>query len=183
MREDYAVVLDYLPSGYADAYKKEPVAQVLGVTEFSLLEIVPREECKLELREKIYIGPDKRDKVRYIKGRIEYPRLTATARSELVEVINELVGQDESRFVNFFNKTGAITIKQHSLELLPNIGKKHMMNILDERQKKLFESFKDIAVRVHLMPDPKRTIVERIMEEFEGKSKYHLFTRPAFKKV
>ena len=91
--------------------------------------------------------------------------------------MNELVKNNEATFVNFFNKTGAITIRQHSLELLPNIGKKHMISIIEEREKKPFESFEDITKRVKLMPDPHRVIVERILEELGGKTKYHLFVR------
>ena len=180
MKEDYAIVLDFLPTGYPDSYKREPIAQVLGEKEFSLLEVVPREDIKLEIGDKVYIGADKREKIRFIKGRMEYNRLTTTGKRELELVVAQLVKQNEEKFVNFFNKTGAISIRQHSLELLPNIGKKHMKTMLEERHKKPFESFADIIARVKLMPDPARTLTERIMEEFRGESKYHIFTkRPA----
>ena len=39
MKEDYAIVLDFLSTGYADSYKREPIAQVIGEKEFSLLEV------------------------------------------------------------------------------------------------------------------------------------------------
>lgn len=166
-----------MQTGYASSFKKEPVAQAIGKEHFSLLELVIRSDAKVSLREEVYIGQDKREKVQYIKGRLEFNNLTATARNELKDVVNDLVKKNEQRFVEFFNKTGAITIRQHSLELLPNIGKKHMISIIDEREKRPFESFKDITDRVKLMPDPHRVIVERILEELEGKSKYHLFVR------
>ncbi len=99
-REDYAIVLDYLPRGYADSFRKEPVAQALGETYFSLLELVPRENTSLQLRERIYIGPDKREKIQFIRGRLEYNKLTVTSRNELNFIIEELVKRSRL-FVEF----------------------------------------------------------------------------------
>jgi putative nucleotide binding protein len=177
-REDYAIVLDYLPKGYADSFRKEPVAQALGENYFSLLELVPRENTSLLLRERVYIGADKREKVQFIRGRLLYARLTVTGRNELRAIVEELVKTNEQKYVEFFNKAGPISVRQHSLELLPNIGKKHMWDIINQREKKPFENFKDIAARINLMPDPARVITERILQELEGDSKYHIFIRP-----
>ena len=52
-----------------------------------------------------------------------------------------------------------------------------MVDLLDQREEKPFENFADIAARVKLMPDPKRVIIERILEEIKGDTKYHLFVR------
>lgn len=177
-REEYAIILDYLPGGYAGSYKQEPVAQALGESFFSLLELVPRENTTLVSRERVYIGADKREKIQFIKGRLTYDRLTITGRSEISSVVEDLVRKNEAKYVNFFNKAGPVTVRQHTLELLPNIGKKHMWDLINEREKKPFESFKNICDRVNLMPDPARVITERIIEELEGRSKYYLFTRP-----
>ena len=179
MREDYAIVLDYLANGYAGAFKKEPIVQAIGEKYFALLELVPRPDVKISLNDKIYIGPDKRDTVQYIKGRLEYSKMTATARNEMKAYVERIVNEKEKEFVEFFNKAGSITLRQHSLELLPNIGKKHMLAIIDERDKKPFESYKDITDRINLMPDPKRVLVERILEEMQGESKYYLFVKSA----
>ena len=178
VREEYAIVLDFLQSGYADAYRKEAVAQALGETFFSLLEILPKQDVKLSQRERVYIGADARDKVQLIKGRILYDRLTATARNELRPVIEDMIRKNEARFVDFFNRAGPISVRQHSLELIPGIGKKHMIDIVDERDKGTFKSFEDMATRVKLLPDPVRVLADRIIEELEGKSKYYIFARP-----
>ncbi|MHA1628104.1 MAG: DUF655 domain-containing protein, partial [Candidatus Baldrarchaeia archaeon] len=70
-----------------------------------------------------------------------------------------------------------ITMRMHQLELLPGIGKKIMWEILEERKKKPFESFKDLTSRIK-MPDPVKAIVKRILIELEGEDKYYLFVRP-----
>lgn len=131
------------------------------------------------MRERIYIGREleKRDKVERIKGRIVYDDLTASARNELKDTVKQLVVSREGEFVNFFNKCGAITIRQHQLELLPGIGKKHLTEILDERDKKPFSSFKEISERVPHLQNPADIFTERIIEEMKG-SRYYLFTRP-----
>lgn len=177
MRENHAIILDYLPQGYASSFKKEPIAQALGEEFFSLLELIMRSEEKISLRDRIYIGPDKREKVQYIKGRVPYEKLTVTARNELKNILEEMVTKDEKKYVGFFNTTGPLSVRRHSLELLPNIGKKHMWDIIAEREKKPFESFKDLANRIKLMPDPHRVVVERILEELKGDTKYFLFVK------
>lgn len=178
LKEDWVILLDYLPAGYADSFKKEPIAQALGEGYFTLLELIPRAGVQLRSHQRVYIGADKRDEIQFIKGRLLYDRLTNSAKNELPSVVEQVVKANEAKYVNFFNKAGAITVRQHSLELLPSIGKKHMWDIVNEREKKPFESFQDIRDRIKLMPDPMRVITERILEELQGKSKYFIFIRP-----
>ena len=179
MKEEYAVVLDYLSRGYSSSYTGEPIAQAVGTTRFTLLELVPRDGVFLSLRQKVYIGPDERKEVKFIKGRLEYPKLTNAARTDLSPVVEEVIIANEGKFVEFFNKAGPISIRKHSLELLPSVGKKHMESLIEERERKPFESFKDITERVNLMPNPIRVIQERVLEELQGISiKYYMFTAP-----
>ena len=41
-------------------FKKKPVAQALGIEEFTLLELIPKENVNLDIHEKVYIGRKKR---------------------------------------------------------------------------------------------------------------------------
>ena len=67
----------------------------------------------------------------------------------------------------------------HQIELLPGLGKKHMLALLIEREKGPFASFEDLKKRLHPFPDPVVAIVKRIAEEMEDKdTKFYLFTRP-----
>ncbi|MBN1940634.1 MAG: DUF655 domain-containing protein [Candidatus Diapherotrites archaeon] len=180
--EDYGIVLDFLPKGKPNTFKPEPIAQVIGTDSFTLLEIVPKPGVSLKVGEKIYVGKEERDKVEYIKKRIQFKELTNNAISELDKTIEKIILDGPKKFLDFFNTAGSITIKRHQLELLPNLGKKHMQDILKEREKKPFESFEDIENRVHLMPNPVKTIVKRIMLELEAvDEKHYLFCRPPAK--
>jgi putative nucleotide binding protein len=102
--------------------------------------------------------------------------LTAAARTELPTVINEIVLNREKWFVQFFNTSRAVTPRMHALELVPGIGKKYMWQVINEREKKPFESFEDLQKRTEL-PNPIKLITKRVMEELSGDSKYRLFTR------
>lgn len=175
--EDHAIVLDYLPSGKSNSFKENPLAQVIGTEFFTLLEVVPKAELKPF--EKVYIGPEARDKISFIKRRIQYNELTSNSVSELQNVVEKVVEENLPRFVNFYNNCGAITIRRHQLELLPGIGKKHVLNILNEREIKQFESFEDMDKRLTSVPNPKKAVVKRIMQELMGEDdpKHFLFVR------
>ena len=91
----------------------------------------------------------------------------------------DIVKNNEERFVKFFNEAPPITTRFHSLELLPGLGKKTMLEILEERKKEPFKSFEDIKNRVKTIHSPEKLIAKRILEELENPNeKYRLFTRP-----
>lgn len=181
--EDYVLVLDYLPNGRPDAPRGrgEPVAYGLGEGQFSLLELIPKPGVNLMTGERIYIGKDveKREKISKVKGRIDYPQLSAGAHGELPYVLLEIVKQQEQRFVKFYNDAPPITTRYHSLELLPGLGKKTMMSIIEERRKGEFKGFEDLKARVSAIHAPEKLIAHRIeLELSDPHQKYHIFTRP-----
>ncbi|MFQ6077044.1 MAG: DUF655 domain-containing protein [Candidatus Bathyarchaeia archaeon] len=180
--EEYAYVLDYLPYGKLGqtrgSFRARPMIQVVGETYFTLLEAGVKEGATVTLQERVYVGKGPlRDKVSHIIGRVTYGDLTSTARGELPIVVESIVRSQETRFIEFFNTTPAITPRMHSLELIPGIGKKYMWGILDQRERKLFSSFKDLQDRARI-PNPAKLVTKRIMEELSEESKYRLFTRP-----
>lgn len=183
MKEETCLILDFLPEGYADRRKSEPIAQALGTAYFSLLELVPRESITLTPEEEVYIGEGKRDKIRFIRGQIEYNHLTTLARTLLPELVEKLVRRNEQRFIEFFNKGTTITPRMHQFQLLPGIGKKHMADILEERRKKPFEGFEDIKQRVKLFADPVKIIAQRVIQELEANEKYYIFVNRPYKRV
>ncbi len=176
-KEEYAIVLDYLPYGYPLEKKMIPIAQAIGLTNFILLQIVPRRGVKLELKEKVYIGEGKRDKVYYILGRLPREKLTETAKLQLQEFVSKVITEQEAKFVEFFNKADAINTRLHQIELLPGFGKKHMKAIIEERQKKEFQSFEEIKKRIPNLPDPKKAIEKRLLYELQNIERHNLFVK------
>ena len=178
-KEEYAIVLDFLPNGYPfdkrPLHMKTPIAQALGKEHLVLLELVPKKGIFLQPYEEVYTGEGKRDKIHHVIGKIHPSKLTETAKSELHFVIKEVVDKNEKKFVEFFNRAQPLSTRMHQLELLPGLGKKHMWQIIEVRQEKPFEGFSDLKNRVNLMPDPEKAVIKRILQELEGTEKHKIF--------
>lgn len=176
-KEDFAIILDFLPYGYPMGQKRLPIAQAIGVNTLALLELVPRRGMSLEIKEKVYIGPEKRDKIYYIAGRLPREKITETAKIQLQEFVENTIAEQEKKFVDFFNSSQPMNARIHQLELLPGFGKKHTQEVMKARGEKPFESFEDIKSRVSNIPDPKKAIEKRIMEELLERQRFNLFVR------
>lgn len=176
-KDEYVRILDFLPRGKSEMppHKRKPIAQAVGEKYFSLLEIAPRPKVTFEVGERVYIGEGVRDKVDHIERRIRYDWLTPTAKTELKIILEDIIKDNEERFIEFYNTVGTISTRLHKLEILPRIGKRHREDILNERSIKLFKSFDDMQKRVKNIPDPARVLVEKIIQELKGESKYYLF--------
>ncbi len=178
--EDYAWVIEYLPSGHAAAIKREPVVQLLGTRFFTLLEATVDPAANIVVGQKVNVGKEGRQEVSHIKGRIRYEELTNGAKDFLPTMIKKAVVERDADFTAFVNNSKPISIRVHTLDLLPGIGKKNMEAILKEREVKPFESLADVHKRVPTLADPVAVFVHRIISELEGKEKYYLFTKPPF---
>ncbi len=174
-KDEWAVVLDFLSHGHHGMERSQPVAQVLGESYFSLLEVIIRDDMHLKTGDRVYIGDGKRNEVKYIRGRAKIDDLTVVAQEELSETVEMIVKKTPKRFLDFFNKSGAITTRLHQLELLPGVGKRHLWAIIEERKNKPFKSFDDLKKRVPLLPDPEKMIVKRILDELKDRDKYRIF--------
>jgi len=186
--EDYVYVLDYLPTGRGDLppHKRFPTVYGIGENQFTLLELVPKKDASFTIGERIFVGkdPNLRTKIAKIKGRINYEEMTSTAHGELLFVLIDMVNDQKDRFLKFFNEAPAISTRFHVLELLPGLGKKMMHDILNERKKKPFESFKEMCNRIDFLRAPDKLIAKRVeLELTDPDQKYRLFTRPPISKM
>jgi putative nucleotide binding protein len=174
------VVLDFLAHGRAEddrpQYQKSPVAYALGVADFRLLELRLAEGEALTIGDRVAVDPPAETVTR--ARPVEYEDLSGGAQSELEYVVEDVVEDDQERFVDFYNEAQAITTRLHALNLLPGIGKKLRNSVLDERKREPFESFADLEERVPGLHDPAGVLVDRIMEELrEEDLKYRIFAR------
>ena len=176
--EEYAYILDYLPQGTPSTGfgKKEPVCYAIGAEEFKLFELVPKAGAIVTIGDKAFIGKDsetmKRDVIDHVKRRITYNDLTSNAASELEFAITDIVMSNQEKFIKFINSAQAISMRKHSLEELPGLGKKSLNIILDERKKGDFKDFVDLGTRTGIKA-PEKLIVGRIMLEIEDPDRKH----------
>ena len=173
-KDDNILVLDFLEHGHSND-RDDRVAQGIGKDNYTLLEVVMREDERPKGGEELYIGDGDRDRVQFIKRRIDYDDLTGNAQSELKYVLKEIMNEKRDEFLDFFNNATPVTPRRHAFELLPGIGTKHMQALLDEREKEEFESFDDLRERVPSIPDPEKLLADRIKDEIEGETKNKLF--------
>jgi putative nucleotide binding protein len=145
--------------------------------------LIPKDDQDLEIHETVYKKKKKRDKISRVKGKLEFENLTATSRIEIDYVIGEIILAHEEKYINWINEAGSVSTRLHKLELLPGIGKKHMWAIIEAREQKPFESFKDLHERVPLLKDPVASMAKKIKMELDttqpkrGKNKYRIFTQ------
>ena len=175
MKEEHAIILEFLPNGYPLEKKMMPIAQAIGEKNLVLLELVPRRGITLEPGAKVYIGEGKRDEIYYILGRLHREKLTEHGKEILQEFISRYVQENQAKFLDFFNKSEAINKRVHQIELLPGFGKKHMKEILEKRKEKDFESFDDMKKRIQNLPDPEKAVERRIFKELTEMERYNLF--------
>ena len=173
-------ILDILQHGGVDKadHQWNPIAQIVEASKFQLYEIRLNKSKITErhLQEKIIVTENQNIFER-IQRKITFLELTPTSSSTLDEVIGQYVNENESRFIEFINKSGPITIKRHSLEVLPGIGKKLMWEIINNREKPPFKSFEDLHSRVPGFK-PVETFRKRIIEEIsDDELKHYLFVK------
>lgn len=174
-KEEYVIVLDFLPGGDLGKNIKEPTIYGIGTKYFTLLLLTAKPGVKVNALEEIYIGEGHRDKVKSILRKLKYDELSLLAKENLKQAIQIIIKKREKEFVEFFNKAGPLNIKTHYLELLPGIGKTTLNRILEERDKKPFESFEDIKKRIKGLGDPLEILTERIIREITGKEHIKIF--------
>ena len=152
------------------------IITAIGEDRLTLLEVLGVPNSTFEVGEKIYIGKEGRTKVLSVLGKMEYEKISDSAKSELPSVVDKIVSTNEKRFVDYLNNAQPLTPRIHALELIPGIGKTYMKVMLEERDKKKFESFAELQERVGLK-EPIKHISQRILEEVTGETRMNLFVK------
>jgi putative nucleotide binding protein len=175
--EEFAVVLDFLAHGNSGGrFGGSPVAYAVSIDDFVLYELELSADADISILDRVRIRPDFESGIE--RGHVvDYEDLSDGARSELDYVVEDVVDENEQRFVDFYNDAQPISLRLHQLNLLPGIGDKLRDNILDERKRHgPFDSFEDVEDRVSGLHRPREVIVERILEEMqEDDLKYQNF--------
>jgi putative nucleotide binding protein len=176
--EEFAFVLDFMSRGKSVVIKgrEGPMVQGIGEDRLTLLELLAMENQDFEIGEKVKIGKEGREKIVSVLGKLTYEELSPEGRASLPMVIENLVKDNEAKYVAYFNDLQPLTPRLHGLELIPGIGKTFMKEIVDMREKQPFTSFDDVQKRVGLR-EPAKMIAKRIVEELAGDSRVSIFVK------
>lgn len=148
------------------------IGQIVGEECFTLMEFEMNRDSIINYLDRVYIGRGLRNKaIRFLRI-IDYNILTYRARENIPKALEKIITLNEEKWVKFYNTAGPLSMRTHTLELLRSIGKKRVFKIIEERQRKEFESFKDIYDRVGI--DPVKALVNRILEEMTEEQHYYI---------
>jgi putative nucleotide binding protein len=176
--EEFAYVLDYRTNSRSSIIKGRDgtIIQAIGMERLTLLELLGNEDETFSITEKLSIGKEGRSKILSVLGKLSYDKLTTESVTSVSDILELIVNDNESYYINYFNNAHAVTPRLHSLEMIPGIGKTFLSQILKEREKSPFTSFSDISARINLK-EPELLIAKRLMEEISGNAKLNLFVR------
>ncbi len=176
--EEFAYVLHFIPRGKSSIIKERegPLIQAIGEERLTLLEILATNEASFVPGERIAIGKENREKITSVLGKLNFSELTNEARNDLESVLEKMIRSQEPKYIAYFNELQPITPRLHALELIPGIGKTFMRQIVNQRDRKKFESFEDLEKRVGIR-DPVRLVARRIVEELSGGSRVNIFVK------
>lgn len=178
--EESAIVIEVISpdrNRRRDRYKDAAILQVLGTSWFTLLEVIPEDDNTISLQDTITLSKEDREQVKTIIGRLKYENLTPIAERQLPLALDNILENQENRFLGFLNKASSISLRLHSLHLLKGIGPKSLEIILQERKILPFISLEDFEERTKVK-DIRNLIKQRIIEEVTAEDmKHRLFTR------
>ena len=176
--EEYAYVLDSKSRSKSTTVRGRTGIIVIAIGEerLTLLEILGIENSTFDVDERIYIGKEGRTKVQSVLGKMDYVKISDSAKDEIPTVVESIVTKNEVKFVDYINNAQPLTPRIHALELIPGIGKTYLNAIIKEREKGPFESFVDIEKRVGLK-EPIKHMSQRIIEEISGETRMNLFVK------
>jgi len=159
------------------SWAKTPLVQCITLPDFVLYEVKTDKYKSPEVQEKkTYEEFTEQGKLKDVLKKINYEELTATSKALILPMLEKEVLNFEEEFINFFNNSTSITPRMHALKLLPGIGKKHMWEILEARQRQKFTTFQDISDRTSLS-HPTKQVALRIIKELQRDVKYYLFSK------
>ena len=176
--EEIAYIINFSPRSSSKLIpgRDGPLIEAIGENRLILLETLAAKNSNFTIGQKIYIGKEGRTDVVSVLGRLSYQQLSEMAKNSLQQVIELLVQNNESKFLNYFNELQPIGPRLHSLELIPGVGKTTMQLILKEREKSAFKSFEDLKTRVGIK-EPIIQLSKRIHEEIIGNTRLSIFIR------
>ena len=136
--------------------------QTVGETRFTLLVLAVAADTDLSSGDRVAVESDA---VIDMKRRLTYQTLSQAAQDRLEATIGDIIVANEQRFIDYYNNAQPIGLRQHQLDLLPDIGDTRRERIIDERRQGAFTDFADLETRIDSLHDPQALLVERALTE------------------
>ena len=126
----------------------------------------------MPINQRLYIGKDrsKREAISAIIGMAHLDKMSNMAKADLPALVQMFVEEHGQYFVEeFYNKAGPMSLKQHSYELLPDIGPVKARNMVKARdQVGVFASMEELNSLAKIKGA--ELLAQRFVEEMEDKT-------------
>jgi predicted nucleic acid-binding OB-fold protein len=146
----------------------EKIMTALSEQKMVLCRLRVKEDCgPCSPMQRINIGKRHQDRqeVQHIVGLANFNRMSSFAVLQLPQVIHHMVSQHAEYFLNaFFNVASNISLKMHAFELLPQIGNKKAMQMVEARGSG-FESIETLNKQCNI--DAIHLLSQRFLEEIK----------------
>jgi len=149
---------------------KEHVVTAMSEKTLAFCRLKVRTDCDLIIpSQRLYIGTDgaQRDEVIGILGMARRDRMSNMAKMDLPLVVQMFVEEHAQYFIDeFYNKAGPISLKVHGFELLPDVGKKKALQMVDARNSVgVFASLEELNTTCNI--DAAELLSRRFVQELE----------------
>ncbi len=98
-----------------------------------------------------------------VLGSVTYRSLSSPAQKNLAAVVESIISDNPEPFISFYNRAGNLSLKMHAFQLLPGIGKKKALEIIDMRGRDGWNEFASMDESCGI--DGKNLLAHRISEE------------------
>ena len=120
---------------------------------------------------RVYIGTDasKRVNIGRVLGMTNLGRVANHVKADLPLVIQIFIEENEKHFIDtFFNRAGNMSLKQHSFELLPGVGNKKALQMVDARGSSGFETLAALNEACNI--DAGELLAKRFLSELDDRN-------------
>ena len=151
---------------------KGGVATVMAEKSLMFCRLKMKASELIPINQRIYIGKDrsKRTEVLGILGMAHLDKMSNMARQDMPSLVQMFVEEHGQYFVDeFYNKAGPMSLKQHSYELLPDVGPVKARNMVKARDGVgVFASMDELNALAKIKGA--ELLAQRFVEEMEDKS-------------
>jgi putative nucleotide binding protein len=134
--------------------------QAVGETGFMLLELVAAEDADLTPGDRLAVEGEAFSGV---NRRLTYHTLTQDAQDRLKETIAAITGDNEQRFINWYNNAQPIGLRKHQLDVSPKLPRYAGKRLSRSAGGEPFADFTDLEPRVDSLSGPQALLIERAL--------------------
>ena len=136
-----------------------------------VIRLKPKPNTELQATgSRIYMGADvsKKDIVEDILGFARIRDLSTRASAELPVVLQQMIESSPDVFIqDFFNRAGSLNLKMHAFELLPGVGNKKAIEMVQKRGRVGWDTFESLNQDCAI--DAPELLAKRFVSEIEDR--------------